>query len=99
MRNLTPVKEKAEAKENEENEEKKDPTNEENVDKPTEAEIVKTKPKFKTKTTRNPEMNSIVQFLSPSRPKSLFASALLKGEIPQMKPNSKWMEIKERKVI
>ena len=34
-------------------------------------------------------MNSIVQFLSPSRPKSLFASALLKGEIPPDETKSK----------
>jgi hypothetical protein len=48
--NLTPTKEKAEAKENEKNEGEKELTNEEIVDKPTENKIFKPRPDTRTPT-------------------------------------------------
>ena len=84
MRNLTPVKEKAEPKENEN----------------TEDVIIKPKPTFRNKPTGNPESNSILQFLSPSRPpKSLYASAIQNGEIPleETKPKRKKSPVQTRK--
>ena len=76
MKNLTPTKEKATAKENEENEDKQEPTkNDETVDKHTANKIVaKPKPKLLNKTAGKQDnktpsrLKGIEKFLSPGPP-------------------------------